>query len=64
MGSKLIEQLLQSVPQLTVMIFGVVALALLLKEYAKLRGEIKQTTEEVVNAKLGALIGEIQVESQ
>ena len=63
MTEQLLNKLLSLVPQLALIAAFLFALVLILKEYAKLRNEVKQAAEDVINARLGSLIGQIQGES-
>jgi len=63
MGEKIIEKLLELSPQLGLVVLFLVALALLLKEYRTLRGEMKAAVDDAVGSRVGAILGNLQAEN-
>ncbi len=63
MSELVVEQLLKLAPQLGFAVIFIIALALLLREYGKLRSEISGAVDDAVNSRLGAILGNLQIES-
>lgn len=63
MDEAIIEKLFEVAPQFGFLVLFVVALALLLKEYRTLRTDMKQSVDDAVNARLGSLMGNLQIET-